>query len=59
MNKAQLTEDYREAVRLHVWYSDSKFSVFPNKAEPNKARRYRDVAHKVLAEIAKANAEGV
>lgn len=56
-NKAQLTEDYREAVRLYVWYSDSPFSFQSGKADPIKAKRYRDVAHKTLAKLAELNAK--
>jgi hypothetical protein len=40
---------YREAVRLHLWYSGSKYSVHGGKASKDLANTYRDVAHKLLS----------
>jgi hypothetical protein len=46
---------YREAVRLHVWYSPSRFSVQQGKASRELADRYRSLAHEISAEIVRFN----
>lgn len=38
---AQLLEEYRDHVRLFVWYSPSDFSFFKNKANKNLAAQHR------------------
>lgn len=54
MNKAQLREDYQEAVRLYVWYSESPFSFFQGKADKVQANKYRMLTHSILEKIAQA-----
>lgn len=36
-----LYKEYCEYSRLFLWYQGSKFSFFPNKANPVEAERYR------------------
>jgi len=55
MNNAQLIEDYREAVRLYVWYSESKFSFFQGKDSKELADRYRNLAHDLYERWLKAS----
>lgn len=42
-----LLEEYREEVKLYVWYSPSPFSFFSGKASPPKAAQ-----HRVAAQVA-------
>lgn len=41
---------YLEAVRLHIWYSPSKFSYAGNKSSKELAARFRNLAHELYRE---------
>jgi hypothetical protein len=49
--EALLTQDYREAVRTHLWYRGSRFSFHQGKTSKELADRYLRIAHEKLAEI--------
>lgn len=53
-SKATLLEDYREAIRLHLWFSESKFSFHSTQKSKEQASRWLKVAHKTLTEYAEA-----
>jgi len=56
MTETYYIEQYREAIRLHLWYSGSKHSYHQGKNNGTASRRYRDLAHKQLNEISKLRA---
>jgi len=46
----QLRQQYGEAVRLHLWYRGSAFSIHKGKASKELADRYRRLAHQINEE---------
>ncbi len=48
-----LQAQYREAVRIHLWYAGSIYSVHQGKISKDQASTYRNVAHQLLAERSK------
>lgn len=51
-SKAALLEDYREAIRLHLWFGESKFGFHQAQKNKDSASRWLKVAHKTLTEYA-------
>lgn len=49
-SKATLLDDYREAVRLYVWYSECPNAVLQAHKSKEQASRWLKVAHKAFAE---------
>lgn len=47
-NKADIKDDYLEAVRLYIWYQNSEFSYFEGKSSKELSNRYRNLAHKIF-----------
>jgi len=41
----ELKQEYLDNVRLHIWYSDSPYSVHRGKASKELAARYIRLAH--------------
>jgi hypothetical protein len=54
---SDLLDDYREAIKLHIWFSESQYSFHQGKANKDASARWLNVAHKVLAEYAEKNKE--
>jgi hypothetical protein len=48
-----LKMQYLEAVRLHVWYSDSPFSFHKGKASREMAMRQKNTFHELFDEYVK------
>ncbi len=42
--------DYREAIRLSLFYTPSKFSLHTRRRSPELAARWRNVAHQILSD---------
>lgn len=53
-----LREQYLDAVKLHLWYSDSPFSFFKGKANKQFAAQYKKEAQDLFEEIARRKQTG-